>query len=193
MVVLAVLVVILAIYALNNKRKKPHRPSVAPSAPSEENLGGRQRLGTSKSGIDCNNVALDSPDFARCATTLGAARSLYPRRPGNSSRPVNYEDELGASRLKGEAFPFTQKSGPVQDRDTFKSKPNKIREKMQEVSGGGVPLQQAFLGAAVSPSSSSSSSSSLLAEREMATKKLQDVNEVSSYVGGNLNLLNPYN
>ena len=135
MVVLAVLVVILAVYALNNKRKKqkPHQASVAPPAPSDENLGTRQRLGTLKSGIDCNNVALDSPDFARCATTLGAARSLYPRRPGNSSRPVDYEDELGASRLKGEAFPFTQKSGPVRDRDAFQSKPNKIREKMQEV------------------------------------------------------------
>ncbi|AAR26890.1 FirrV-1-B15 [Feldmannia irregularis virus a] len=168
-VVLAGLVIVLVVFMLtkNGKHKRDKKPPApAPSAPTEAELGSRQRLGGSRlKGIDCDNVALDSPDFARCATTLGA------RRPN--------------PRLKGEAFPFTEKSGPLEA--------NALQRKIQSVSAqnrqGGVPLNKAFLGAAVSPSSRSAGASN---EMEMATNKLEDVNEVSTYAGGNLNLLNPF-
>lgn len=95
-------------------------------------LGARRRR---KSGtgqrirpMDCDGVSIDSPDFARCSTTLGGGRSIVRGRPsgknfatsllkkeydnlGNplasSIRDKNHDDS-GDESATGKAFPFTR-------------------------------------------------------------------------------------
>ncbi|ACH46775.1 unknown [Feldmannia species virus] len=176
-ITLAILAIVLILCVAQGEMKGP-RPvrvdkEVATSpAPSAE-LGGRRRLGGSR--INCNDVALDSPDFARCATTLGTARTLRnTQKPALNYLQQEYKSDLAPlGTTRGEAFPFTHKSGPIEnDRGRL---PDKVRHMI---------AGKDHLGAAVSPASMSR-------EIEMASQKLENVNQVSSNTGGSLNLLNP--
>ena len=114
----------------------------------------------------CNNVKISSPDFARCAT------------------------QVGASKL-GNAFPFTDAANTRADRNESRHlslpTPNGL---MFKGKGGEinpfVGKNGSSLGAAVSPSAMGASMEEIL----KSTRKAVNTT-VSSNTGGNLNLLHP--
>lgn len=104
-----------SIVRLGNKKKKP-RASLG------KNLGSA----TKNSMAGCENVKIDSPDFARCSTTLGSGRSVVPAKPRsdnitdaftkdnyNLGNPfaVKIDDGLKPDtnrKLGAQAYPFSQ-------------------------------------------------------------------------------------
>lgn len=129
-IMLAVLATVLVLYVVQQdrsmsktslgKKKKPSASLGSASAP--KNLGNAQQ-----NAMACDNVSIDSPDFERCATTLGAGRSVIRSQPTanriNSSFVKDSFNALGNpfavklddsftkdtnKKLGAQAFPFSQ-------------------------------------------------------------------------------------
>lgn len=169
---------------------------------------------------NCTNVGIDSPDFARCSLGSGRSVIRSKPRADNINRafkkdnyklPVSgalgnpFAVKLDDSFIKdtdrklGAAFPFS-KSGELPKaalgQQKFNPKRHVQRHKKSRGPGravenvkDGMEFNKAFLGAAVSPSSASLGASP--EEIAQSTNKLDDINEVVSNTGGNLNLLHP--
>ena len=223
MIMLAVIATILVLYVVQQEKK------------DKKALGSRKPRASLGS---CDNVGVDSPDFARCS--LGSGRSVIRSKPradnmnrafkkDNYKLPVSgalgnpFAVKLDDSFVKdtdrklgaGKAFPFS-KSGALPEggmnshmrnkkmqgnsvehrghkfnpkrHATNKSTsrgPGRAVENVQN----GMDFNNAFLGAAVSPSSASLGATP--EEIAQSTNKLDDVNKVVSNTGGNLNLLHP--
>lgn len=103
-IMLAALASVLVLYVVQQERK---------SSPMK--LGGERIKASLGAPIDCTNVALDSPDFARCSTTLGSGRTVIRGQPR--------ADSMNASLLKDEyslGNPFAVKIGDSFQSDTDK-------------------------------------------------------------------------
>lgn len=123
-IMLAALASVLVLYVVQQERKtfpallgKKAKPTAT--------------LGTS-ADVDCSKVSIDSPDFARCSTTLGSGRTVIRGKPRaddvntsflkeefNLGNPfaVKLDDKFVKDTDKklgksgGEAFPFSQSGG----------------------------------------------------------------------------------
>ena len=122
-IMLAALASVLVLYVVQQERKMRHVPLGSKSKP-------RASLGSSVAkAVDCSAVSIDSPDFARCSTTLGAGRTVVRAKPRadavnrgflkdeyNLGNPfaVKLDDKFTKDTNKklgvsgGEAFPFSQ-------------------------------------------------------------------------------------
>lgn len=174
-------------------------PENADSEPEPETLEAvgrsrRHRRATSNSKR-CNNVKIGSPDFARCANELGAARNIIAGDPLNVAHNINtafVHDEYtpqGASK-KGKAFPFTDSSnsrdGRNESKDARLPPPNALMFKKKSGEANPFVAQGSALGAAVSPSAMGASKEEILQSTKRPVKTT-----VASNTGGNLNLLHP--
>ena len=238
MIMLAVIATVLVLYVVQQE-KKPGKSVKKPSVPAVGSRKPRASLGKSAA---CENVNIDSPDFARCS--LGSGRSVIRSKPradnmnrafkkDNYKLPVSgalgnpFAVKLDDSFTKdtdrklgaGKAFPFS-KSGELPKGGIMRNKINKMSGNNVEHRGhkfnpkrhatntnkstrsttrgpgravediqNGMDFNNAFLGAAVSPSSASLGASP--EEIAQSTNKLDNMNNVASNTGGNLNLLHP--
>lgn len=118
-IMLGALASVLVLYVVQQERK---------SGPAT--LGGKKKpTATVGKALDCRDVALDSPDFGRCSTTLGSGRSVVRSKPRADNMKSSFlksqyklgnpfsmkvddgfkkdtDRKLGSSG--GEAFPFSQ-------------------------------------------------------------------------------------
>lgn len=126
-IMLAALATVLVLYVVQQERS-PSKTAIIlgknkkPKASLGKNLGSA----TKNSMADCNNVGIDSPDFARCSTTLGSGRSVVRSQPrgdniNDTFKKDNYslgnpfavklDDSLKPDtnkKLGAQAFPFSQ-------------------------------------------------------------------------------------
>ena len=122
-IMLAALASVLVLYVVQQERKMKQTPLGSKSKP-------RASLGSSVAKtIDCSSVPIDSPDFERCAVTLGEGRTVVRGKPRadavnrsflkeefNLGNPfaVKLDDKFTKDTDKklgvsgGEAFPFSQ-------------------------------------------------------------------------------------
>lgn len=210
-IMLAALSTVLILYVIQHERKS--------SRPFLSIVGLKKKKPVATLGASgCNNVSIDSPDFARCSTTLGSGRSVLRSRPrGDNIVSTFTKDNYAGEKLgnpfsvrsgpnlgSGEAFPFSSKSGDnVSSFSEIKreasgakgsAKTKLLGDKKNNVRGQNFVsnIRQKTLnslGAAVSPSSTKLGASAK--DIAQATNKLKDTNTVSSNSGGNLNLLHP--
>ena len=182
------------------------------TTPSETPVGrsrlGRARLGRSRakrsrdSPSSCANAKIGTPDFARCATELGAGRNVLPGDPVNVAHNINtafVNDEFTPQGAA--AFPFSdsrstrdgsredgRRVGPeLTGRSTQgDDDPLKFNKKSGSLDASSGEGGTQYLGAAVSPSAMGASREEILQSTKKAVKTT-----VSSNTGGNLNLLHP--
>ena len=126
-IMLAALATVLVLYVVQQERS-PSKTAIflgknkKPKASLGKNLGSA----TKNSMADCANVGIDSPDFARCSTTLGSGRSVVRSQPrgdnlNDSFKKDNYslgnpfavklDDSLKPDtnrKLGAQAYPFSQ-------------------------------------------------------------------------------------
>lgn len=126
-IMLAALATVLVLYVVQQERS-PSKTAIIlgknkkPKASLGKNLGSA----TKNSMADCANVAIDSPDFARCSTTLGSGRSVVRSQPrgdniNDAFKKDNYslgnpfavklDDSLKPDtnrKLGAQAYPFSQ-------------------------------------------------------------------------------------
>lgn len=140
---LAALSTVLVLYVVQHERKSGATTSLGKTKKPRASLG----------QPDCANVAIDSPDFERCATTLGSGRSVLrskPRadnitadftndnyKPGNLGNPFSVRQEPQMTLGRGEAFPFSE-SGALPNTPPPNVKPksaSSLGYKKQEVRG----------------------------------------------------------
>lgn len=241
-IMLAALASVLVLYVVQQERKS------GPGTLGSKNKP-RASLGTAAGKVlDCSAVSIDSPDFARCSTTLGAGRTVVRGKPRadavnrgflkdefNLGNPfaVKIDDKfvkdtnnkLGKSAGGGEAFPFSKTGSdgngtdfstgslgkgrfgpgpPVREgrgqsfKNAFRNSPPTEPRKIVEAPSRGSARSSvtlgssefrggASLGAAVSPSSLGASPEDI----SRATNKLDEIDNITSNTGGNLNLLHP--
>ena len=105
----------------------PTKREVAPTPdPAQEPALGSRRKSRGRRGLlNCDNVSLDSPDFARCSTTLGSGRTVIGRKPTGDNNASSYRqaeyslgnpfamktsdnDRSDKGVKYGDAFPFTE-------------------------------------------------------------------------------------
>lgn len=218
MMTLAIIATVVVLYHINRSpgKKKIMKKTSTPTEPvgkARNRAQAIRRTRRAKGPVDCSKVPIDSPDFERCAQTLGAGRSVirsHPRadRMKNKFMKNDYNikpnvatESLGNpfavklndnvnkdtnKKLGAQAFPFTanSKHKPAPPRGSSRASVS-----LGSTHEGGMGYNQAFLGAAVSPSSQSLGASP--EEIAQAAQKLDDVNKVASNTGGNLNLLHP--
>ena len=158
----------------------------------------KQRL----SDKDCANVSIDSPDFARCSTELGTARTVLPSDPTRVAHNINRGFVNDSFTPQGAAaFPFTATNAREGTREGGKVRPKMFDEYgkrfgntekksnplMFKAKGGAEePGAGSLLGAAVSPSAMGASREEILQSTKVAVPLT-----VESNTGGQLNLLHP--
>ena len=233
-IMLAALASVLVLYVVQQERKS------GPGTLGSKNKP-RASLGAAAGKVlDCSAVSIDSPDFARCSTTLGAGRTVVRGKPRadavnrgflkdefNLGNPfaVKLDDQftkdtnnkLGKAAGSGEAFPFSKTGSESNGTDfstgslgkgrfgpgppvregrgqSFKNAFGKItpsETKIVEAPSRGSSRSSVTLGsqlgAAVSPSSLGASPEDI----SRATNKLDEIDNITSNTGGNLNLLHP--
>lgn len=180
-IVLSVVTVVLVGYVVFEQA----RSGGGRNTPSALGRRRRQRL-------DCSNVSIDSPDFARCSTELGAGRTVLPGNPVNVAHNINNAFVADSYEPQGAAaFPLKpprphQPSGPGRKKpNPFSPKNPKSRESSDPLMFN---LKSGQLGAAVSPSAMGASMEEIM----QSTKKAVETT-VESNTGGQLNLLHPLN
>lgn len=175
-----------------------------------EPVGSRRRGRRERSNTErCRDVKIGSPDFARCANDLGAARNIIAGNPENVAHNINtsfVNDEyapkdgssLGNAFMSadasnfGNAFPFTDAGNTWDDSNdsTYADLPAPNAFMFMDKSSASNPFVAvdggSALGAAVSPSAMGASKEEIM----QSTKRAVDTT-VSSNTGGNLNLLHP--
>jgi len=122
-IMLAALASVLVLYVVQQERKS------GPGTLGSKNKPKASLGSVAKQVIDCSAVSIDSPDFARCSTTLGAGRTVVRGKPRadavnrgflkdefNLGNPfaVKLDDKFVKDTNKklgnagGEAFPFSK-------------------------------------------------------------------------------------
>lgn len=137
-IMLAALATVLVLYVVQQERSssmkslvvvgKNKKPKASLGSPPK-NLGNAEP--------NCENVSIDSPDFERCATTLGSGRSVIRSKPNANRMNSSFmKDSYGTSlgnpfavklddsftkdtnkKLGAQAFPFSQ-SGALAKNET---------------------------------------------------------------------------
>lgn len=154
------------------------------------------------SNKDCQNVSIDSPDFARCATELGTGRTVLPGDPTQVAHNINRGFVKDSFTPQGAAaFPFAATNAREGTREGRKVGPKMFDEYGKRFGNtekktnplmfkakGGVEERGAgsSLGAAVSPSAMGASREEILQSTKVAVPLT-----VESNTGGQLNLLHP--
>lgn len=150
-------------------------------------------------GIDCKNVSIGSPDFARCSTELGAGRTVLAGDPVHVAHNINtgfVNDEY--TPQGAQAFPFSASSISEGTREGGRVNPKMFDEYGKRFGnkdkksnplafkGKSGPELGVALGAAVSPSAMGASREEMLQSTKVVVPLTVDSN-----TGGNLNLLHP--
>lgn len=168
-IVMAVLTITLVGYVIFERLQ-----SADEKPPSTAGALGRYRGRRSRSRRpDCSKVSIDSPDFARCSTELGAGRTVLPGDPVNVAHNINTEYISDSYDPQGSSI------FPPKPRKTPRNTGNKSNPFAFNVKSG-------QLGAAVSPSAMGASMEEIL----QSTRKPVETT-VESNTGGQLNLLHP--
>jgi len=185
-----------------SKRKPRAQLNTTPRA----TLGSKNKNSkrTESSSLNCDNVSIDSPDFARCAT-LGTSRTILPGNPVKTAHNINtsfvkdsfapvgnpfakdLESEFVADSFLGSALLHSAK--PI-SADAAKAFPFATKSSGRDLGSGmsKTPFRSTLtLGAAVSPSMGKLGMSQ--DEVEQSAQRLEDVNVVQQTTGGQLNLL----
>lgn len=72
------------------KTKVSKKPRVELKPSEQGSLGSKNKNRPRKeANIDCANVPIDSPEFGKCANTLGAARTTLPGKPQRTAHNIN--------------------------------------------------------------------------------------------------------
>lgn len=77
---LAALATVLVMYVVQQERKSGGFMLLGAKKP-------RATLGSNN--VNCNSVSIDSPDFARCSTTLGTGRTVLPGNPTKTAHNIS--------------------------------------------------------------------------------------------------------
>ncbi|CAN0048739.1 unnamed protein product [Scytosiphon promiscuus] len=82
-----------------------------------------------RSTIDCANVTIDSPDFARCSTELGAGRTVLAGDPVNVAHNTAFVNDSFTPQ-GAQAFPFTSSNASERTRegDTVPKDVRRVRQ-----------------------------------------------------------------
>lgn len=205
---LAVLTVVVLGFVLYQKSlMTPSVTAEVAGTETSEVLGSRR--GRAKTS-GCENVSIDSPDFARCATELGSGRTVLRGDPVNVAHNINTAfvndnfSAVGAAKFRRQsrktlqkvkqqntanAFPFSESmSGPIKStQGQLGSNALLFQTNGDELGAvAGHTEGTKFLGAAVSPSSLGASREEILQSTRVVVEPT-----VSSNTGGQLNLLHP--
>lgn len=86
MILVGIAVVLVVLTVLKESKAKAALGSKKPRA----TLGAKNKNSLRHEPEGCDKVAIDSPDFARCAT-LGAGRTVLPGNPENQAHNINTE------------------------------------------------------------------------------------------------------
>lgn len=123
---LAALATVLVLYVVQQERSPSTATAVGKNKKPRASLGKNLGSATKNSMAGCENVSIDSPDFARCSTTLGSGRSVVPAQPRSDNitdaftkdnyslgNPfaVKIDDSLKPDtnkKLGAQAYPFSQ-------------------------------------------------------------------------------------
>lgn len=205
----------LGIGKLIRKARKNRKPSIVGSSVrkprAQLNTTPRSALGSKNKNtrrkepkLNCDNVSLDSPDFAKCAS-LGAARTTLPGKPTKTAHNINtafvkdsftpvgnpfskdLESEFVADSFVGAAL---INSGKPISSDAAKAFPFATKSSGRDLGSGmsKTPFRSTLtLGAAVSPSMGKLGMSQ--DEVEQSARRLEETNVVQQTTGGQLNLL----
>lgn len=207
---LATIATVIVLYIVQQEQSpRSKRKSKKSAEQPEQPVGMLKKPRASLGRAKCSDVAIDSPDFERCAQTLGSGRSVVRSRPradrmnntfmkdsykapapGPLGNPfaVKIDDDFAKDTDRklgaGKAFPFSKLKRRVEAPARGSSRPSVTMASTVE---NGMGYNKAFLGAAVSPSTLGATPE----EIAQAASQLDDINKVASNTGGNLNLLHP--
>jgi hypothetical protein len=86
---LAALATVLVLYVIQQERRSGSSLLLGSSNKPRATLGSSKNNPGSKTRTSCDDVAIDSPDFARCATALGSGRTVLPGNPSKIANNIN--------------------------------------------------------------------------------------------------------
>lgn len=184
-------------------RRKRVRKPVAHLKPKQvKSLGSKNKNVPRKEPLNCDNVALDSPNFEKCAT-LGSGRTVLPGNPVNTAHNINtafvqdnfvpvgnpfsksLENDFAKDGFMGASL-ITKAKAPISE-EGAKAFPFATKSSGRDGGLKKAPFRSTLtLGAAVSPSANLGMSQE---EVEQSAKRLDETNVVQQTTGGQLNLL----